>query len=368
MRILTSVASLHPSYGGPAHSVSRLSIALEQAGVDVGLWTMDGSVMNSPLLPSTSRIDRLVGTEAAALNAFGKTDIVHDNGLWLLHNHRLAQLAKKCGIGRVVSTRGMLEPWAIKHKACKKTLAWWAYQRQDLRCAQRHHATSQPEADNLQKLGLGASICMIPNGVDVPNSSAYRRSLELKRKIKNRMKVAVFMGRIYPVKGLPMLIEAWSKLRPVGWLLKIAGADEAGHQAEVERLVSAAELRNSVSFLGQVSGRCKQSLLFSADFLVLPTHSESFGIVVAEALAHGIPVLTTTGAPWKLLEDRNCGWWVKPTVEGITEGVRSATCCDTEALVAMGSRGRDFVSAELGWDHVVRRFIAAYEDVLRERC
>ena len=179
-------------------------------------------------------------------------------------------------------------------------------------------------------------------------------------------RIALFLGRIYPIKGLPMLIEAWAHARPAGWILQIAGPDEAGHQNQLEKAVSAAGLGHVVSFAGPLEYGMKKSAFFDADLFVLPSHSESFGIVVAEALAHGLPVLTTTGAPWSILPESGCGWWVDPTVDGITEGLRQATALDTETLRSMGAKGRALVSAKFGWKRAANLILSTYEAILTD--
>ena len=161
-----------------------------------------------------------------------------------------------------------------------------------------------------------------------------------------------------------MLVEAWARIRPQNWILRIAGPDEAGHQKQVERAVSAAGLGEVVSFTGPIEPEMKKSAFFDADLFVLPTHSESFGMVVAEALAHGVPVLTTTAAPWSILRERGCGWCVDATVDGMSEGLRQATSLDTEALRAMGAKGRTFVVTEFGWKRVADRMLSMYAEVL----
>jgi glycosyltransferase involved in cell wall biosynthesis len=257
----------------------------------------------------------------------------------------------------------MLEPWAMEHKRWKKRLAWSLYQDRDLRRAHCHHTTAEMEARNLRGLRLGVPIEVIPNGVDLPQGCQW--SEHSKRSDPARgCRTALFIGRIYPVKGLPMLIQAWARVRPDGWQLKIAGPDEAEHQAEVELAVSAAGLSEVVSFVGPVYGPAKQSALFNADLLVLPSHSESFGIVVAEALAHGVPVLTTTGTPWSALPERGCGWWVDATADGLAQGLRQATSRAPETLREMGERGRELVAAEFGWEQVAKRFARIYQDLL----
>ena len=104
-----------------------------------------------------------------------------------------------------------------------------------------------------------------------------------------------------------------------------------------------------------------------ADLFVLPTYSENFGMVVAEALAHGVPALTTRGAPWSMLLDQECGWWVEPTVTGVADGLRQATSCNSETLRSMGRRGQAFVRTEFRWEQVAARFIAAYEEILASK-
>ena len=365
MKVLLTSTSLLPDYGGPAFSVSRLAMALADAGAEVGLWASDRSADITPLLPTASPVQRIVGTESEALDRFGEPDILHDNGIWLLHNHRLAALAEKHGIPRVISTRGMLEPWALGHKRLKKKLAWWMYQRRDLEQARCHITTGKTEAENLQRLGLGVPIATVPNGVDVAEERLGAVGLESQKTVRNgRTRTALFLGRIYPIKGLPMLIDAWARVRPDGWRLRIAGPDEAGHQRQVERAVSAAGLGEVVSFTGPVEPEMKKAAFLDADLFVLPTHSESFGMVVAEALAHSLPVLTTTAAPWSILRERGCGWSVDPTVDGIAEGLRQATSLDTEALRDMGKKGRTLVVEKFSWRSIADRMLSTYREVL----
>ena len=365
MKVLVSSTSLQPDYGGPAFSVSRLATALADVGVEVGLWVSDGSAAVSPLLPEGTSVQRIGGSESDALERFGQVDLLHDNGIWLPHNHRLAVLAEKRGIPRLVSIRGMLEPWAFRHKQAKKKIAWWLYQRRDLKQARLHIATGEVEAKNLQRLGLKVPVAIVPNGIDLPEECPRRLGLGSRRVVRGRQRTALFLGRIYPIKGLPMLVEAWARVRPEGWLLRIAGPDEAGHQKQVEKAVSDAGLGNVVSFVGPVEPQMKSSVFFDADLFVLPTHSESFGMAVAEALAHGVPVLTTTGAPWSMVQETGCGWWVQPTVDGLAQGLRDATSLDRETLLTMGERGLSLVSKEFGWKRIANLMLATYEEVLK---
>jgi glycosyltransferase involved in cell wall biosynthesis len=247
----------------------------------------------------------------------------------------------------------MLEPWAVRHKRLKKSIAWHLYQRRDLQRAQFLHATAAQEKQNLDRYDLAVPSGVIPNGVDLPDMAQppCRSSEE---------RTALFLGRISPVKGLPNLIEAWARLRPPGWRLRIAGPDEAGQRAALEYAAERADLRDVISFSGALDGEDKRAAFLNADVFVLPSHSESFGMAVAEALAHGVPVLTTTATPWVDLSARGCGWSVAPTAEGLTEGLRLATALAPAALRAMGAKGRNWMQADFSWPAIAERFLALY--------
>jgi glycosyltransferase involved in cell wall biosynthesis len=354
VHVFLAATSLLPAYGGPAFSVSGLAEALVRGGVRVTLWAADGSALASPLVSPRDGLGPAAGSAAEALSSAGKVDLLHDNGLWLPHNHRLAGLARSRGITRVVSLRGMLEPWAMAHKGLKKRLAFALYQRRDLSRAAVLHATSDEEAANAARLGLGRPIRVVPNGVDLPVTLPPRAGSPDGRR------TALFLGRIYPVKGLPMLVEAWAKVRPEGWHLVIAGPDEAGHRAEVEALVTRHGLGDAVTFPGAIAPGDRAALYAGADLFVLPTHSENFGMAVAEALAHGVPVLTTRGAPWPMLAEKGCGWQVETSIPGLEGGLRAALAKPAQELAGMGAAGRAFMQAAFGWDAVARRMHDLY--------
>jgi len=336
--------------------VARLAAALADTGQDVALWTADASATRVAAHGARA----LSGTLHEALDAFGAADVAHDNGLWLSHHHQLAVVARARDIPRVVSTRGMLEPWALGHKRMKKRIAWELYQRRDLERARCLHATAAVEAENLRRLDLEVPIRMIPNGVDVP--AAIDRPAAA---APGSTKTALFLGRLYPIKGLPVLIEAWRRVRPAGWRLEIAGPDEAGHRRALEKQVHEGGLADVVSFAGPLEGAAKRAAFVRADLFVLATHSESFGMAIAEAMAHGVPVLTTKAAPWPELSPRGCGWWVDDAVDGFAEALREATALDSATLRAMGSRGRQWMEAQFGWAGVARQFIALYRELAR---
>ncbi|MGB3541863.1 glycosyltransferase, partial [Rubrivirga sp.] len=257
------------------------------------------------------------------------------------------------GVPRVVTTRGMLEPWARRHRRLKKAVAWRLYQRRDLASAAVLHATAESEAESLRSVGLRAPIAVIPNGVDVPAQVApHDRSPGTPRR-------ALFLSRVHPKKGLPQFLEVWSQVRPAGWELLIAGPDEDGHRADLEAQAARLGL-TEVRFRGSVPDSEKWNLYRSADLFVLPTYSENFGVVVAEALASGVPVVTTTGTPWSDLRDHGCGWWVAPDARPLRDALEDAVALEDAARAGMGTRGRALVSARYGWPQISAQMADVY--------
>lgn len=358
MKVFLVGTSFRPSYGGPAVSVAALASSLARRGLEVGLWAPDATALVSTAA-QTPGVTPLAGSIDAAFRTFGEPDVVHDNGLWLWHNHAVARRASLDGIPRIVSVRGMLEPWAMRHKSWKKRVAWRAYQRRDLASAAMLHASTEIEAGAVRMMLPGVRLTVIPNGIEIP--SAVPPSLPDFRAQPTR--TALFVGRIYPVKGLPMLLEAWGIVRPEHWQLIIAGPDEAGHRAELEKMAVRLGLGAAVSFHPPVSEDAKRALFAKSQLFIAPSLSESFGMAIGEALAYERPVLTTTATPWFALEEEGAGWLVEPSVTGLCAGLAKSTSTSREQLEAMGVRGRHFVERSFDWRNVAARFEEAYRTI-----
>ncbi len=284
--------------------------------------------------------------------------ILHDAGIWLPSNRCVAQVARELRVPRVVSPRGMLSEWALNHGSVWKKLAWRVYQKRDLESASLLHATAESEAAEFRQCGLRPPIAVVPNGVDVP--PAIRRQTGEER----RERVALFLSRLHPKKGLLDLVEAWAAVRPKGWRLVIAGDDEGGHRATVERAAAERGIGDRIDFLGAVADADKWDLYAKADLFVLPSYSENFGIVVAEALAAGVPVITTRATPWKEIQELRCGWWVDTGAASLATALRHATGKSDEERREMGERGRELMESKYSWDVAAEKMIACYHWIL----
>jgi glycosyltransferase involved in cell wall biosynthesis len=255
----------------------------------------------------------------------------------------------------------MLSEWAFRHHAWKKGLAWRLYQRADLEAAAGFHATSEKEAEEIRARGFTQPIAVVPNGVESPRASAARRGP------KGARRVALFMSRLHPNKGALDLIAGWARVKPCCWELWLAGPDESGHRAVLEREVDRLWLSQEVRFLGEVGEGEKWDVFAQADLFVLPSHDENYGVVVAEALAAGVPVITTTGTPWKEVERLGAGWLVTPGVGGVTAALEAACALREDELRAMGEHGRSWARTALSWPGVSTRMRRFYEWLLGGR-
>jgi glycosyltransferase involved in cell wall biosynthesis len=359
-----TIARIALADGGPSRTVVALcrSLAKEGARVELLAGDVDGSEMGVPVhvsgtirrwgraQPQPARFARLLEERLAV----SRPVVIHDHGIWLASNHKVATVARRARVPRIVSPRGMLSEWALAYRGWKKRIAWRSFQHRDLRSADALHATSELEAEEIRAAGVGVPIAIVPNGVDLPPFPGPRQSGS------ERPRRFLFLSRIHPKKGLENLIEAWGQVRPEGWELVIAGPDENGHRAQIERRAGKLGPGAEVRFFDPVPDGEKWDLYDSADVFVLPTLSENFGVVVAEALASAVPVITTRAAPWAVLSERGCGWWAEVGVEPLARAIREAAAISDAERREMGVRGRRVVEERFAWPAIARQMLFVY--------
>ena len=284
-------------------------------------------------------------------------EVLHTHSFW--QHPSLVALAWKAKTGRphVASVHGSLQPWAWRSKAWKKWPVWWMAERRNLQSASLLHASSEEEAAALRARGLRVPIAVISHGVTFPIDQIAPPPKAIPR-------TALILGRLNPKKGIPLLLEAWARIRPKQWVLHIAGPDQEGHLKQLKRQVQRLGLGGLVRFSGPLMDEAREQAFRECELLILPTYSENFGMVVAEALARRIPVITTHGAPWQDLEKEACGWWVPVSVPALAAALDAAAACSPESLAAMGVRGRAYVASRCDPDLIARQFIDCYQWVL----
>lgn len=369
MRILQFVAGLAADSGGPSRCVPNQCLAIASNGYDVELAFHDGG---DPLAPEVQQL-QVRGVEVHGYSVRGllihlprlvsDCDVVHINAIWSPASLLVARLALAMHRPLVVSPHGMLEPWAMSRRTWRKRLALLAGFQKTLNSASVILATAEAEATHLRAFGLTQRIAVIPNAVVVPEFDSSVAGTTLDRRI-------LFLSRIHPKKGVVELVRAIAKHRQLletgGWRLVIAGPDSAeGHWAAVESEACRLGVRPLIDYVGSVDGEEKWKVYRSASLFVLPTYSENFGLVIAEALGCGVPCVTTHGAPWEELLTHNCGWWYPTGQEPLESVLAAALQTSPEILREMGQRGISLVRHQYGIPAIRGDLHDLYDWVLR---
>ena len=445
MKVLHVVARMGRDAGGLARSSQGLVAALCKAGVDAWIWPLDGA---EPWIEGVRKVSGIVGFKQAARTPLPRSwrldefDLVHIHGIWEPRLHKVAAMCRKAGVPYVIAPRGMLEPWSLKQKWFKKRIARWLYQDRDLKLSAALHATAESEAEQLRRLGFKNKIIISPNGVNVPDQALGTKHQALGTDEKRR---ALFVSRMHPKKGVLELVESWARvmkakskgaierseiaegLREQRWVCElvytVSGPEEKAYEQKVKDRILAlgmtykdkdGTIHPSPSpspfafiFTGPLDDAEKWTAYARADLFILPTYSENFGIVVAEALWAGVPVITTKGTPWAELEERKCGWWVElPSAEAKAKGEGEGRRRRAEAkgeekawnaldnalreaislpvtfdcsplpspspltftsLQEMGARGHQLVAERYTWEAVCDKMVRGYEAVLKAK-
>lgn len=283
-----------------------------------------------------------------------RPDIVHAHGLWMYPILAAYMAANKLDVPLVVSPHGMLSQVALSFSSKRKKVAEFLYQSRCLQQARLLHATCRGEVEDIRRFGLTQPIALIPNGIGLPK-------IIPSSDVSARHKV-LSLGRIHPKKGLDVLIEAWGGVERdfPNWDLLIAGPDEGGHQAQLERMARGRSL-NNIKFLGPVFGEEKTKLLASSSLFALPTRSENFAMTVAESLVVATPVISSKGAPWARLDRKGCGWWVEGDPETFAKTLRAAMSLSDAERQQMGQAGRVWMEREFSWENIAREMLEAYQ-------
>ena len=345
------------SGGGIAKVVVPLQAQLAQMATQFEPWVIS-QVASQQLSSHEVDLDH-----AARMNY---TDfplrLFHIHGLWTPFEVHCARLARQHGAKLVFSPHGMLEPWAFRHKAVKKWLAWHIYQRKLLAQADLLLVNSYQEYQGVRARGLSNPVAVIPNAVDLEGLL-----LKLPRRVNERRRV-LFLSRIAPVKGLDDLLEAWSRL-PAGHLFElcIAGAADPGsdYLRKMQEKAASLGLNDSVRFVGPLHGPEKWAAYQQADLFVLPSRGENFGIVVAEAMMAGLPVITTDATPWEVLHEQGMGWVVSNSVQSLAAALSEALTLAPQELLAMGALARDYAQ-RFSWQEVAGLYQRTYQWLLQQ--
>jgi len=389
--LFESVRGLAKAVASTNANVQVFGIRDEQSAVDLQEW--------QPLSVQTFRPQlRAWGYSSQLLPAIlgANLDVLSVHGLWKYGSVASRRWHRRTGRPYVVHPHGMMDPWALRNARWKKRIAALLYENQHLRAAACLRALSEAEARSIRSYGLRNPICVIPNGVDLPDlgdnprlnfpsdvvsavlsesqgyaqrigalETAHATATEL-RKFGEGQKILLYLGRLHPKKNLVNLIHAWNHLsnsqcaESKCWVLAIAGWDQGGYESELRRSIAT----DSIVFLGSRFGAEKSQCYRTCDAFILPSLSEGLPMTVLEAWAYAKPVLMTPEC--NLIEGFSAGAALRvgSTPEEIADGLRSIIQMSDDDRKGMGARGRDLVATKFSWPRIGEQMRAVYEWVV----
>jgi len=371
------VPSFHPAhvYGGPIGSTYELCRNQAKLGCEVRVLTTDANGLGQVLEVEKDhdvlfeegfsvrycrrRLRHSVSPTLLRLlrQYVSWADVVHLFYVYsfptfptLLHCHWLSKPL-------VWSPLGALQRWGGSSRRGSKAV-WdflW-YQSVDLSRLTLQVTSEREQGETLTRFPR-LRTRVIPNGVDAPD--------HLDRTERNGDLRLLFIGRLDPIKGIEGLLQACSRLSAdseFAWSLTIAGWGAPPYVAHIKEQITALGLDRRVHLVGGVLGEAKKKLFENSDVAIVPSHVESFGIVVAEALAHGVPVIASKRTPWSGLERKECGLWVDNDPETLARAIRTIS---TMPLREMGLRGREWMQQEFSWRSVASQMLDLYRESVR---
>ncbi len=344
MIVYQFINDISPDQGGPAYSVPALTNNLATEHVYCKLFSShDGSLQNSSvfnLWERNSFFSCVKGIKTVTKFSLEyKDSILHSHNLWTYTSLIPSISSKLRGCKHIISPRGSLTSYSMSVGSRLKPSYWKIIERHVLKSCYAFHATSYEEYLDIRRLGFSQPVAVIPNGTDLPPVAITKKRRQI-----------LFLGRLHYEKDVISLIEAWSNIcnKFNDFELIIAGGGDDFYVQQIHNLIDK-HSNNRISLIGPVSGEVKLKLLRESWVLVLPSPTENFGMVVAEALASSTIAIANKGSPWSALESKECGFWVENGPKYLEEALIEALSLDERTLQEMGTNGRKYVEQNFSW-------------------
>ena len=291
-------------------------------------------------------------------------DILHLHALWMYTSVAALRWRARTDRPHMITIHGMLDPWAVNNSRWKKQLAGWLYEHANLRKAACLQVFSEKEYEAVREYGIDTPVCIIPNGVQLPEEPVDRRA-PWHPVIPETQNVLLFLGRIHPKKGLDKLLKAWKQEKQVqsgtvsDWMLAVVGWDDGGHEARLQKRVQD-EAIHDVHFLGPMFGADKAAAFHHADAFVLPSYSEGLPMAVLEAWSYGLPVLMTAACNLSIGVEWGAAVETRPSSESLARDLSSLLQRSDCERAKMGRRGRELVKEHFTWRQVAKQMRSVY--------
>ena len=291
------------------------------------------------------------------ISGIRQSDIIYINGIVTFPTTLASCISIFLGKPFIVCIRGGLEPWRRNHKKWKKFLYFKYIVYPLLRKSSKIHVTCNEEYRTLTDLGF-RNIFISSNGIDIEEFGPIKAPT-----LHNDTFQFLFLSRTDKEKGIDILLAAYKlfteKYGSKSTKLLIIGPDNSGYLSKKNIDFSKRNILHSHG----VYNEAKINLIKSVDVLILPSYSENFGNVIAESLACGTPVVTTTGTPWKEIEKVGCGFVVEPEVIPLFEAMERIFLLDRSSLISMGVMGREYIVKNFLWTSKAEQVLSELREI-----
>ena len=304
-------------------------------------WLNESQIPNiHPLGPNITRYSYASKLLPWLLNNYHRFDAVIVSGIWQYHAYATWKALAGKNVPYFIFTHGMLDPWFKKEyplKHFKKWIYWLLVEYKVLRDARAVIFTCEEERllarqsfwlykvnEEVTSYGTSTPPAIDANIID--HFLTHHPTLQGKR-------IILFLSRIHEKKGCDLLIKAYSEVLKIdkNLHLLIVGPGNENYISKLKLLSDKLRISDRITWAGMLTGELKWAAFNIAEVFCLPSHQENFGIVVAEALAAGKPVLISNKVNiWREIEAGKCGFVNEDTVDGTVSSLRSWLLLDSE--------------------------------------
>ncbi len=366
LKVITPYFYPAHTYGGPITASYNLSKEIAKIGVEVSVISTDAN--------GSERLDVIANKfhskdgfqikyyfeqirsylsfkMIASLYAdISKSDIVHIQAIYsyptpLALFYSFVQKKKV-----LLSPRGSLSEWSFLKNGFAKNI-WIKILIKPFVKKIHWHATSEKEKYEILMFFPEASVQLISDGVEkivvVDEDDRWKGEPYI-----------ASLGRVHAVKGYDIVIDSMQEILKIYPQLKfkIAGEDY-GELANLINKTMDLGLDKSIQFVGNLSGNDKLQFLKNAKCLLMPSHTENFGIVAVESLSCQTPVIASKNTPWQSLEVNGAGLFVENTSEEFTKAVIKILENENQF-----KKNTLILANQFRWDIIAKK----YKDILSE--
>jgi glycosyltransferase involved in cell wall biosynthesis len=384
MRILHFIASIDSATGGPVEGLRQRCTIYRAGGHDVEVASLDSPefvqtcdfpaklVGLGPGRGTYGYSPRAVPWLRANLSRF---DVVFVNGVWNYNTLAAHRALAGTDIPWAIFTHGMLDPYFKKRfplKHLKKSLYWHTLLGKVFRDAHAVLFTCEEEKilarQSFSRYNVREAV--VPYGTFGPNcdTAAASEAFLARWPGLRGKRLAISLGRIHPKKGTDILIEAFAGTlaKDAAWHLVIVGPDQIGWQGELEALAERLGIGDRITWTRSLAGTLKWGAFSASEVFVLPSHQENFGIVVAEAMACGLPVIVSDKVNiWREIVSYEAGLVGKDTIEGTGDSLRQWSALTAEEIAAFCIRSKKCFEERFDFNQTSKLVLENVEQLAR---